>query len=100
MTTTDDTVKTRKKHECRVCGEIIPAGETVVRRAGFDCDGPWTIHMHPECERLTKDWDSMDWESIGPGELKRPNSVISDGVAKTDNANVVDKKTWPERCCG
>ncbi|NDB77447.1 MAG: hypothetical protein EB141_17700 [Verrucomicrobia bacterium] len=73
MTTTDDTVKTRKKHECRVCGEIIPAGEAVIRRAGFDSDGPWAIHMHPECERLTKDWDSMDWESIGPGEVKRPN---------------------------
>lgn len=53
MTTTDDTVKTRKNHECRVCGEIAPAGETMIRRAGFDNDGPWTIHMHPECERLT-----------------------------------------------
>lgn len=74
MTTTDETVKTRKKHQCRVCGQMILKGETVIRRAGFDSDGPWTIHMHKECEALTKDWDSMDWENISPGESKRPNA--------------------------
>lgn len=70
--TSDKIVKTRNKHECRVCGEIAPAGENMVRRSGFDCDGPWTIHMHQECEKLTEDWDDGDWESICPGDVERP----------------------------
>lgn len=77
MTTSNSTVKTRKRHHCRVCGEGIAVGETCIRRTGFDCDGPWTIHMHPECEALTKVWDSMDWESISPGECKRPSRIIT-----------------------
>jgi hypothetical protein len=72
MTTLDRISKTRKQQSCRVCGEVIAPLEIVVRRSGFDSDGPWTIHMHPECEKLTQNWDSADWESISPGELKRP----------------------------
>jgi hypothetical protein len=65
-------VKTRTWHECRVCGETIPTGATAIRRTGFNCDGPWTIHMHEECEPLTNDWDPSDWEIIAPGDIERP----------------------------
>lgn len=72
MTGRDTTVKTRKPHECRLCGEKIGPGEVAICRSGFDGDGPWTIYLHPECEPLTKEWDQMDWESFSPGEFKRP----------------------------
>jgi hypothetical protein len=36
--------------------------------------------MHSECEALTKGWDSMDWECIGPGDVKRPNAKLRDAV--------------------
>lgn len=75
MTTSNSVVKTRKRHECRGCGENIPAGETVVCRTGVDGDGWWTIYMHPECEIITREWDSLDWECSAPGEFKRPNKV-------------------------
>lgn len=77
MTTEDFTVKTRKAHCCRLCGEAINTGESCIRRAGFDGDGPWTIHMHPECEVQTKDWDDGDWESAGIGEIKRPKPDVN-----------------------
>lgn len=34
-------VKTRKKHWCRYCGEVIPVGADGVKcESGFDEDGP------------------------------------------------------------
>ena len=65
-------ITARKPHECRACGETIAAGNLCIRRSGFDTFGPWTIHMHPECEPLTRDWDPTDWETYSPGEVKRP----------------------------
>lgn len=75
--TSEKTVKCRKRHRCRVCDESFQIGETAIRRSGFDdCSGPWTIHMHPECEVLTREWAYEDWEIISPGEYKRPPRTV------------------------
>lgn len=68
----DHLCRTRKPQVCRVCGEMIKAGAQVWRRTGFDSDGPWTVHLHPECEQLTLKWELEDWEIYGPGDHKRP----------------------------
>lgn len=74
--TFDRAVKARKPHECRVCGETINPGETCQRRAGFDSEGPGTIHMHLECLALTHDWSYDDWEVMLPGDEKRPKPPV------------------------
>lgn len=66
--------KTRKPHHCRYCGETIPTGSSCYRASGFTLDGAWVIHMHHECEPMTREWDSADWEDIPPGSYERPGN--------------------------
>ncbi len=59
----------RKRHECRVCGLWIAAGEHCCRWTGVTpSEGWWTCHAHPECYALTEDWDCVDWEMPPSGE--------------------------------
>ncbi len=62
----------RKPHECRLCGELIHAGERCHRWSGFHENKPFTSHAHPECYALTARWDDMDWECCLPGDVARP----------------------------
>lgn len=69
----DKLVKTRKRHRCRLCNEFIEIGEQAIARNGFESgEGPWTIHMHPECEPFSREWDCYDWEENEPGIIERP----------------------------
>ena len=43
--------KTRKPHQCYVCGKMIPIGETVCWQT--NTGGDWdfgTVYWHPECD--------------------------------------------------
>lgn len=71
----DKHVRARKPHECWLCCEPIEVGAVYCRRAGISEDGPLTMHMHPECEAETRDWDWMDWETFSQGDMDRPSAV-------------------------
>lgn len=64
----------RKKHQCRICGQQIEVKEPCCRWRGFDSDGPFTSHAHPECYRVTiaEKWREGDWETFSPGDMDRP----------------------------
>jgi hypothetical protein len=68
----------RVPHRCRLCDELIPAGQTCYRWvswlhwAGWSQPKPVSYHAHPECYRLTAKWTSGDWECCHPGDMKRP----------------------------
>ena len=63
--------KVRKAHQCRVCGARIVAGESCMIYRGTDSDGPYTIYFHHECWAGSRDWDDMDWDTCGPGDVTR-----------------------------
>lgn len=67
-----ETTKTRKMHNCRVCGEIIEPGERChIYRGIVRGEGPYTIYFHPECWDGSRDWTVDEWECISPGEVSR-----------------------------
>ena len=68
----DKDVKARTDHRCWLCGQKIASGETYRRRTGYDDNGPVAIHMHPECEADTHDWDQTEWELFNQYEFDRP----------------------------
>lgn len=68
----DEIRKARKAYRCRVCNEVISIGEAHIARTGVD-DGFITFRFHAECEELSSYWDTGDWETIEPGDIKRPN---------------------------
>ena len=59
--------KSRKRHQCILCFELILKGSTYVRRTGkadYDSDPPYTMHMHPECVQYEQSAESPvdpDW---------------------------------------
>jgi len=57
----------RTEHECHLCLEPILAGEKYVRRVGVRDGYVINMAMHVTCEKLTQDWDEMDWETYSPG---------------------------------
>jgi hypothetical protein len=59
--------KARKRHSCSVCDSWIELGETQITRTGVDSDGWCRMHMHPECEEYSRDWDDFDWECSSGG---------------------------------
>jgi hypothetical protein len=64
----------RKKHQCRICGQVIAVKEPCCIWSGVTPgEGFWTCHTHPECFDLTKDWDDSDWELMAPGDEPRLN---------------------------
>ena len=64
--------KVRKRHLCRVCGEVIAAGEEChIYRGVEDGEGFYTIYFHDECWVGSRDWDEMDWEEMWSGEVPR-----------------------------
>lgn len=69
-------VRTRKPHECRICGEEINKRKIAVARTGVSDDRILTFHMHPECDRLSSDWNQDDWETTSPGEVRRPVQMM------------------------
>ena len=71
----DKDVRARKPHTCWLCGEPIDVGAVYRRRSGITEDGPSTMHMHPECEVETRDWDLYDWETCFQGDIVRPCSA-------------------------
>lgn len=47
-------VKTRKKHWCLYCGEVIPAGaDGAERESGFDEDGPFRRYACARCAHIS-----------------------------------------------
>lgn len=62
-------VKTRKPHLCFLCGKDIPEGETCLTRTASIDGKIVTDHMHLLCDKATWDWDAMDWETFGFGDL-------------------------------
>ena len=58
----DKTVKTRKPHECALCGGDITIGGNAIARTGTD-NGIYTFYMHIECKKYIHNWDGIDWES-------------------------------------
>ena len=56
-------VKTRKKHWCRYCGEVIPAGaDGAERESGFDEDGPFRRYACARCAPyLNEFWRWCDY---------------------------------------
>ena len=95
-------VKTRKKHWCRYCGEVIPAGaDGAERESGFDEDGPFRRYACARCapylnefwrwcdyccENIT-DWFYGFMDECHPGWRERVNkrAMISQPMAgKTD----------------
>lgn len=67
----DTQPRARKTYPCRVCLENIEVGEKHVARRGVGDEGPVTIRFHDECERITKSWDLMTWETHCPGDCTR-----------------------------
>lgn len=67
----DKEIKPRKNHHCYVCGERTPKGEPCHSYKGVGEDGFYTIYFHLECWRITRDWDSCDWECFYPGDMPR-----------------------------
>jgi len=66
----DSNLKSRKAHVCSLCGKMIEAGTIYVRRCGV-LDGVFCDDaMHVACEEQTKNWDAMDWETFGNGDLE------------------------------
>lgn len=64
--------KPRKRHQCRVCGEIIDAGEQCHIYKGVENgDGFYTLYFHNDCWDYSRDWGDIDWETFGPGEISR-----------------------------
>lgn len=62
----------RKRHECRVCGHYIKAGEPCIRWSGvIDGQGYFTSHAHPICARFMNASRHDDWECIFPGDYTR-----------------------------
>ncbi|MCK5644294.1 MAG: hypothetical protein KAJ19_26075 [Gammaproteobacteria bacterium] len=68
----DGQVKTLKSHECRVCGETIPAGVQCHRYTGIDDDiGFFSVWFHHECWEYSIHWDETEWENCIPGAVSR-----------------------------
>lgn len=65
------TCKARKWHRCMVCDKAIEPGDIQVTRSGVDEEGFIRMHMHPECEEYSRDWDNGDWETHSPGDISR-----------------------------
>jgi hypothetical protein len=60
----------RKEHTCYLCDRAIPKGSKHVCRSGIvSGEGRVSFRMHFECERMTRDWDEMDWETFTPGDF-------------------------------
>ena len=63
---------TRKPHQCRVCGDIIDAGESaIIYRGVEDSEGFYTSHFHNDCWDYSRDWDECDWAGLTPGAISR-----------------------------
>lgn len=68
----DGPVKPRKRHQCRVCGELIEIGEQCHTYRGVeDNEGFYTLYFHDDCWRYSRDWDWQDWETFYPGAISR-----------------------------
>ena len=95
-------VKTRKKHLCVYCGEVIPAGaDGTLCERGFDEDGPFSVYVCARCaphlkefyrwcegwcENVTE-WFHAFMDECHPGWRERVNkrAMISQPMAgKTD----------------
>ena len=64
--------KPRMSHQCRVCGDIIQAGESCeIYRGVEDGVGFYTLYLHQDCHEYTADWDDTDWETMAPGRISR-----------------------------
>ena len=68
----DEKRKKRKKATCDICGDTIYPGQTAIARTGSSDGEIITAYMHPECEKLTRKWDEMDWECHTTGDTERP----------------------------
>jgi hypothetical protein len=73
----DTTQRARKRYQCELCLEAIEKGDVYVRRYGVSEDGKTSFLMHPECERETKEWNYMEWESFQCGDFERPKILTN-----------------------
>ena len=64
--------KTRKKHYCIWCNEVIEIGSTCTAFSGKGEDGMFRVLMHDECKAaMDRDEDYDSWEPFEPGECLR-----------------------------
>jgi hypothetical protein len=65
-------VKTRKRHRCEWCNEVIDIGSTVPSRTYFWEGAIQTAYMHPECWKAMESADQQDLEEgWTPGDFER-----------------------------
>lgn len=109
-----ESVKTRKKHWCVYCGEVIPAGaDGTLCESGFDEDGPFRVYVCARCaphlkefyrwcdgwcENVTE-WFHAFMDECHPGWRERVNkrAMISQPMAgKTDEESKRRIEDMPE----
>ena len=71
----DRQITSRTRHECRVCGDIIKAGETCQSYTGVGDYGFYTIYSHTDCWEHSRNWHDDDWDSHTPGTISREEIV-------------------------
>ena len=101
----------RKPHQCRVCGDEIPAkAECMIYRGVENGVGFYTSYFHLLCWDYSRDWEDYEWESISPGcvsreEMRREVGLpedemdeASDDEARAIAAHIVElHNEWLER---
>ena len=62
-----------KPYRCRLCGLIIPTGETHLARRGVFEGAAFTDRMHLECNQATLDngWTDEEWGYLDEQEFRR-----------------------------
>lgn len=104
-----ESVKTRKKHWCVYCGEVIPAGaDGTLCERGFDEDGPFRVYVCARCaphlkefyrwcegwcENVTE-WFHAFMDECHPGWRERVNkrAMISQPMAGKTNEEIAEAR--------
>lgn len=63
--------RSRKHHQCFLCGGEIVTGYPYLRRSGAQDGQLESFAMHTECEAVTRTWDIDRWECFEHGSMKR-----------------------------
>ena len=64
-------VRGRKRHTCFLCELPIPKGDQYLHRVGITDGELVNMKMHLACEKLTQDWDQLDWQAHDPIEFRK-----------------------------
>lgn len=68
----DRVIKTRKQHQCRICGEIINKGEMCHNYKAVETgEGFYTLYFHHECFDYADKFIKYDEWDFLPGTITR-----------------------------